>query len=394
MTGTKIPLPRRPRGVTIIEMMVAMVIGMLLMTVIASVLATSEGTKRTQTGVNDTSQAGNYAAYIIDQWARAAGSGFNQTAARAYGCPLAANKSGTAILPPTSSLPAPFAGISTAVRLTPILIVPNATTPNVSGQTSDALIIMEGASGGAESYTSVTAVPTSSALTVKNTLGYSGDDVILLVDQLTASSNTATCVIEQVTSGFSSVTTSLPLSGTYYTSGTTLTGMTDSTVISNLGNVTNGNSPRFMVVGVGDNDVLYAYDLLQTNTSPLTAVADGVFEMHAIYGVDTNADGKVDTWVPASSGSYAYSVLTNGTAVSAGLLQNIKAIRLGLILRSPLKERLDSASKPTTGTPDSFTFFSGSCTTCTVTRTFTAAEKQYRYRKIEVTIPLRNNLVL
>jgi type IV pilus assembly protein PilW len=394
MIPMKTPHPHQSAGVTIIEMMVAMVIGMMLMAVIASVLATSEGSKRSQTGVNDISQAGNYAAFILDQWIRAAGSGFNQTAARSYGCPLAASKSGAAILPLPSSLPAPFAGVSTTVRLAPIIIVPDATTPNVSGNTSDALMIMEGAAGGAESYTTLTAVPTASSLTVKNTLGYVGDDLILLVDQLTSSSNTATCLIEQVTTGFSSVTTALPLSGTYYGSSTTLTGMTDSAVISNLGNVTNSNPPRFMIVGVGDNNVLYSYDLLQTNTSPLSAVAEGVFEMHAIYGVDTNADSKVDTWAPASSGSYAYSVLTNGTSTSAGLLQNIKAIRLGLILRSPLKERLDSASKPTTGTPDSFTFFSGYCSSCAVTRTFTAAEKQFRYRKIEVTIPLRNNLVL
>lgn len=382
------------RAVTLIELMVAMVVGMLLMAVIASVLSTSEGTKRTQTGVNDTSQAGNYAAYIIDQWVRAAGSGFNQTAARSYGCPLAASKSGAAILPLTSSLPSPFSGISGTIRLAPLLIIPGATTPNISGNSSDGLLIMEGAAGGAESYTPLTAVPAAGALTVKNSVGYSGDDIILLIDQLSSTSNTATCAIEQVTSGFSTVTTSIPLSGTYHIGGSTLTGMTDSTVISNLGNITNGNAPRFMVVGVGNNNVLYAYDLLQTGSSTLSAVAEGVFEMHAIYGVDTNADSKVDTWAPADSGTYAYSTLTNGTSVSAGLLQNIKAIRLGLILRSPLRERLDSASKPTTSTPDSYSFFSGYCSNCTVTRTFTTDEKQFRYRKIEITIPLRNNLVL
>ena len=88
MTVMKISRPYQSQGVTIIEMMVAMVIGMMLMAVIASVLATSEGSKRSQTGVNDISQAGNYAAFILDQWIRAAGSGFNQTAARSYGCPL------------------------------------------------------------------------------------------------------------------------------------------------------------------------------------------------------------------------------------------------------------------------------------------------------------------
>ncbi len=388
------------RGVTLIELMVGMVIGMMLMVVIASVMATSEGSKRTQTGVNDTNQAGNYAAYMLDIWIRGAGSGFGQTAARSYGCPLSATKSSVAILPRTATLPAPFASLSTTLRLAPVVIVPGGTTPNVSGKTSDALLVMEGAAGGAESYSVLTTAPTADTLAMKNTFGYSGNDLVLLVDQLTSASKTATCVVDQVTSGFSGGSaTSLPLSGTYHTGGTTLTSMTSSTVVADIGNVTNDNAPKFMAIGVGDNNVLYAYDLLQTSDSPLTAVADGVFEMHALYGVDTDSDEKINYWVsPTSTGTYSYSALTDGSSTAAGLLQNIKAIRIGLVLRSPLKEKLDDNSKPTTGTPDSMTFFSdvtcASTDTCTVTRTFTSAEKQFRYRKIEISIPLRNNVVL
>lgn len=393
-------LRNRQRGVSIIELMVGVVIGLVLMAVIATVMATSEGSKRTQTGVNDINQSGNYAAYMLDVWLRGAGSGFGQTAAHSYGCPLYALKSGAAILPASSALPAPFASIGTTLRLAPVLIVPGGTTPGVSGQSSDALIVMEGASGGAESYSVLTAVPTASALTMKNTFGYSGNDLVLLIDQITSASKTATCVVDQVTSGFSGGTaTSLPLSGTYHTGDSTLTAMTSSTVVTDIGNVTNSSPPKFMVIGVGDNDVLYSYDLLQTSDSPLMAVSEGVFELHALYGVDSDDDDKINYWVsPSSTGTYSYSALTDGSSTAAGLLQNIKAVRLGLILRSPLKEKLDSNDKPTTGTPDSMTFFSGvtcvSTDTCTVTRTFTSTEKQYRYRKIEVSVPLRNNVVL
>lgn len=394
-------MPRKlQRGVTLIELMVGVLIGLVLMAVIATVMATSEGSKRSQTGVNDINQAGNYAAYMLDVWIRGAGSGYGQTAARSYGCPLYATKSSAVILPPTSALPAPFASISTTVRLAPVVIVPGGTTPSVSGKSSDALVVMEGASGGAESYSVLTAAPATSTLSMKNTFGYSGNDLVLLVDQLTSASKTATCVVDQVTSGFTGGTaTSLPLSGTYHTGGSYLTSMTSSAVVAGIGNITNNNPPKFMVIGVGDNDVLYSYDLLQTSDSPLMAVSEGVFEMHAIYGVDTDSDEKINYWVsPSSTGTYSYSALTDGSSTAAGLLQNIKAIRLGLILRSPLQEKLDSNNKPTTGTPDSMTFFSDvtcvSTDTCTVTRTFTTAEKQYRYRKIEISIPLRNNVVL
>lgn len=388
------------RGFSVIELMVGVLIAMMLMAVIATVMATSEGSKRTQTGVNDINQTGNYAAYMLDIWLRGAGSGYGQTAARSFGCPLYAVKSGVTLLPRTATLPAPFASLGTTMRLAPVLIVAGGTTPNVSGKSSDALVVMEGAAGGAESYSVVTAAPSASALTLKNTFGYAGNDLLLLVDQITSSSKTATCVVDQVTSGFSGGSaTSLPLSGTYHTGGTTLTSMTSSVVVSDIGNVTNSNAPKFMVIGVGDNNVLYSYDLLQTTDSPLMAVAEGVFEMHALYGVDTDSDEKINYWVsPSSTGTYSYSALTDGSSTAAGLLQNIKAIRIGLILRSPLQERLDSNNKPTTGTPDSMTFFSdvtcASTDTCSVTRTFTTTEKQYRYRKIEISIPLRNNVVL
>jgi len=383
------------RGVTLIELMVAVVIGLLLLAVIASVMVTSESNKRATTSVNDINQSGNYATFMLDTWVRGAGSGFGQTAARSYGCPLSATKSSTQILPRTEALPAPFASLSTTIRLAPVLIVPDATTPGVSGKTSDAIFVMEGAAGGAEGYSPVQATPGTDSVTLKNTVGFSGGDLVLLVDQVDSSSNTSSCIVDQVTSGFTgSDETSLPLSGTYHTGGSSLTAMTDSTVLADLGNITNSNPPRFSVIGVGDNNVLYVYDLLQTGSSPLMALTDGVFEMHALYGVDTDSDETIDEWVSPSSGSYAYSILSNGSSTSAGLLQNIKAIRIGLILRSPLKEKLDSDGNPTTSTPDSITLFSDLDTSLQYTRSFTTTEKQYRYRTVEVTIPVRNNLVL
>lgn len=382
-------------GFTLIELMVAIVIGMLLLAVIASVLVTSEGNRRTLTGVNDVNQAGNYATFMIDQWVRSAGSGFAQTASNGYGCPIAAAKSSSQILPATSSLPAPFASLDTTFRLAPVLIAPDKTTPSVSGKTSDVLIVMEGASGGAEYYMTTQTNPTASDLTLKNTYAYSGNDLLLLVDQLDGSS-VRTCAIDQVTSGFTaaSSTTSLTLAGTYHSIGSTLTSMSDSVQVTTIGNISNSNPPTFMAIGVGDNNVLYAYDLLQTSSSPLLALAEGVFEMHALYGVDTDADGVINDWVSPSSDTYAYSALTDGSSTATGLLQNIKAIRLGLILRSPLKEKNDDSGNPTTNTPDSITLFSDLDTALQYTRTFTTDEKQFRYRKIDVVIPLRNNLVL
>jgi len=138
-------------------------------------------------------------------------------------------------------------------------------------------------------------------------------------------------------------------------------------------------------VGVGDHDTLYTYDLLNISGTPLQASAENVFEMHALYGVDTNADGVIDAWVSPSSGSYTVSALTAGTSTAAGLLKNIRAVRVGLILRTALPER------STVNAATTLTLFSDISTTLTYTRTLDSTEQHYRYRTIEATIPLRNN---
>ena len=54
---------RAQRGMTLIELLVAMLISLVLSLAIFGVLASSEGLKRTTTSVNDINQTGNYAMY-------------------------------------------------------------------------------------------------------------------------------------------------------------------------------------------------------------------------------------------------------------------------------------------------------------------------------------------
>jgi type IV pilus assembly protein PilW len=154
-----------------------------------------------------------------------------------------------------------------------------------------------------------------------------------------------------------------------------------------LGNVGKNRPPSFQLVGVGDHNTLYSYDLLQTVDTPLQARAEGVFELHALYGVDTDGDSKVDAWVSPSSGDYSLAALSAGTSAAASLLKNIKAVRVGLILRTSLPEKDVVSSTKLELFSD---INSGSLT---YSRTLTDEEQKYRYRTIEATIPLRNNLL-
>jgi len=385
------PLRAAQRGMTLIELLVAMLISLLLSLAIFGVLAVSEGLKRTTTSVNDIDQAGNYAMYTIDKWVRSAGSGFAQSAAYAFGCTVYASQAGTQILPAASAAPAPFDAINTtgtvgAFKLAPILIAPGQTTPAVSGAASDALIVMAGNAGYGESAVDFSDMSAAAALTLTNTVSFKADDIVLVANTQGAAGTLSPCMVQQV-SAVAGKTVSL--GGTYAsaTIGTqSLTAMPLESTAINLGNVVGNNPPNFLMVGVGADNTLFSYDLLQTTATPLLPIATGVFEMHALYGVDNDNNGTIDAWVdPSSSTTYTMAALMAGDKTAAGLLQSIKAIRVGLITRTSLPEK-DSVA------PATLTLFSD--LGATYTRTLTAAERVFRYRTIESTIPIRNAMLL
>jgi len=380
-------------GLTLVELLVSIMIGSLLVLAVFTVMSGFEANRRSTTSVNDIDQSGNYAAYVMDNWLRNAGAGFVQTAEYAFGCPLQATN-GSQLLPSSAALPAPFAGLNKTFRLAPVLIAAGATTPALSGSTSDALIIMSGAAGRADVPAYLTANPAATSLTLKNTLSFGSGDLVLLTDQEAKNSAIAPCLLSQVSSSFaqsssSSSAASLPLAGAYYAAtinAVKLTDFSERAVLVDLGNVAQTNPPSFQVIGVGANNTLYAYDLLQISSPSLQAVVNGVFELHALYGLDTDGDGKLDSWVKPSS-SYAYDALTDGSINTAGVIAKIKAIRVGLILRTELAEK-----SAVSGT--SLNLFADLGSDLKFTRSLSETEQRYRYRTVELTVPLRNAMML
>jgi len=386
------------RGMTLIELMVALLIGMILTLAVFGVMATFEGKRRTLNSNADLDQAGTLAMFQLDRWVRSAGTGFAQANAYAYGCVLYAAKSNSRILPVSGTLAAPFASVNPGsagvFRLAPLLILPDQTTPGVSGKTSDALVLMSAGAGNGNAPTAFSAAAASTLLTLINTVPFSASDLVLLADkQPTSAGVVSPCLLTQAGSGVSGgATTTMALGGNWYQSTIDTRSVTDykdptSAVAIDLGNPSTGLEPSFQLVGVGDHNTLYSYDLLKVADTPLQARAQGVFEMHALYGVDTNSDGLVDLWVSPSTSPYTVAELSAGTSTAATLLKNIRAVRVGLILRTSQPE------KDVVNTGTSLTLFSDLGGTLTYTRALSSDEQHYRYRTIEATIPLRNNFL-
>lgn len=416
-TQTKRPLrAARQTGLSLIELMVALVVSMVIVGAVFGLMSVSEGRKRTTMSVSDINQSGVFALYQLDKAIRSAGSGYSQNWPLTYGCRLNVNLNGTnQILPSPASLPAPFDGLSAHLggfRLVPLLIVQNG-TPLTTGS-SDAIITMAGNAGYGEiptefSNTAPTVSGNEVTLSLINTMTFNAGNLVLVADRNNTAGNVQPCYIGQVKAGFTgSVATQLPLAGAYDASvgaDGNATNVSATGVAMNLGNVGGGNLPAFGVYGVGANNTLMFYDLLQSGGNGNNAIplADGVMEMHALYGIDPDNSGNV-TW-QAPTGAFDAAKLSDGSQTAAANLYAIKAVRIGLILRTSLPERAQqyvasgaAASGVITPTatgavsPGPLVLFAD-VPTLTYTRKLTDAEQNYRYRVLEATIPLRNTLL-
>jgi type IV pilus assembly protein PilW len=377
----------RERGLTLIELLVAMVIALVVTLAVTSAVTFGESTKRTTTSVNDMNQSGSYAAYLLDRAVRSAGSGFTQSwDLGIFGCKLQAKRKNSVILPRTTVFPVPFEkflGDATGVadlRMAPLLIGKGQS----SDGKSDVLMVMGGnGSAGDVPRPIISAGASDTIIRLDNTVQLKKND-IALVSQV----GTTDCLLEQVDASFADSANNelVTLNGDYYTAGvgTTLASLaaTGSAYLTPLGNNT-ANNVQFQLFGIGANNTLVSYDLLRADgTDDTRTLADGVMEMHALYGLDTNTDGKIDNWTAPDAADFDIATVMKDGKLS----RQVVAVRVGLILRSATLER-----DPVSQTIPAMFSDTGLQRDAV---TLKDDDRRYRYRVVEFTIPLRNVLLL
>lgn len=375
-------------GFSLVELMVGLIIGLLMSLAIYTVFNVSESKKRTTVSLNDINQSGSYALYQLDKLLRSSGSGFTGGSVKVgadytYGCRLDMARGG-AQLTPSAGFPSPFSAVNATIRVAPVIIYDGA-----AGAGGDVIISMSGSAGLGESPTSFSALPSASILNLTNHAGVRANDIVLLADKLGA--NILPCLIQQVSPSFVQQKggSAVNLSGLYAAATVNSRSVTDyieTTQVINL-----GTSPSFNMFAVGANNTLMKYDLMQpvandpalANPNPSLYV-DGIYQMHAIYGVDNDGDAAVAslTWV-APTGIYAADNLLNGSIAASTNIKTIKAVKIGLIVRTALLEK-EVVSNPTVR------LFQDTAIPVTVN----LADTKYRYNTFEATIPIRNTLIL
>jgi len=379
------------RGMTLIELLVAMAIGLVVTLVVSTLLVAGENHKRTTTSTNDAEQTGSYAFYALDRALRSAGSAIAESAYPVDRGVLGCKLNAAAFLPRAAAFPAPFAtsfltGTTNNLRVAPVLI-----GQNQSDGGSDVLVVMAGSAqaGGVSRQSSGGGGSTS--LVLQTAVGFSTSDIALV-----SQSGTTDCLLEEV----SSVSTpTLNLAGPYYTANGTSTSLSTlagstSAYVTPLGNAA-ANNVQFELFGVGTDNTLYNYDLLQnqrqvqgTGVDSSQAIADGVIQLKAIYGVQNTATpGVLANW--ASPGDAGYDI--NTVMTTPATMELIIAVHVALIVRGEYYDK-------NVVSPASLTIFSGYAnaagTLLTQVIALNATAQHYRYRVFEFTVPLRNMLLL
>ena len=418
----------RARGFSMVELMVAMAIGLIGMIIIFQVFEVSEGIKRTTTSGGDAQQNGAIALYLLEHDLRNGGMGFNDTAYA--GCKILAYDASRAIK-------------NFNLMLAPALIcAPGSTNPGgycpgtgAPGTSPDQLTVFYGSNPWTSDahLLSLNFTSGSAQTSVNNAYGYKPGDVIVMVQP--PAPPVSNCSLMEAT-GLAALTVNLATAGASYplVSGTQViarlnppgglgvdySAATGANVARayNLGNLydpANGSAmPVYNTYAVDPASraltVSSAFIIDKTTNSPqVNAVADNIVQLRAQYGLDDGVtdgsvpfnpgggvagDGLIDRFVPAATFN----------AMVPPPWQRLIAVRVAIVARSALAEKphgsngtdCDATTDGTEGpsVPDLRPAWSGGfidvSTTGDPTPTSPLFWKCYRYRVFETTVPLRN----
>ena len=394
----------KQKGMTLVELMVAMTIGLGITLAISSVLIASENHKRTTTSTNDAQQTGSYGYYALDKALRGAGSGIAESAFPTDVGVLGCHLNAAAIFPRAAAFPVPFAGFLGGapgnLRVAPVLIGQAQSQDGVS----DVIMTMSGSGAAGGVSRQITGGGSAIAATLDNTVGFTNGGPALGWDLvLVSQSGVADCLMEQV----ATITPpTLNLGGTYYTTAAATTSMAalatnTSSYVTPIGNAA-ANNVQFTLFGVDNNRTLYSYDMLRnlelvggTPGDSAQAIADGVVQMNALYGIDTNGDGIQDAWAGPGDAGWDINTVMN----SPVKMKQIVSVRVALVVRGQYYDlNGGTAAAPIPVSPPTLTIFNGLVngggTSLAQPINLNATEQQFRYRVFEFTVPLRNMLLL
>lgn len=339
-------LHRPQRGTGLIEMLIGLLIGLVAVVVMLNMFAAAEGLKRNTVGIAEARQVGTLSMFTLSVELANAGNGLAAAANELDTCPDTGD-------------------IRTSLRPIPVLITAGATS-----DAPDSFVVSYAVASTVPAPMAFAAdAPGGSSYRIRSPLGFRGNDMIAAV------SLTGHCAISTITA----VSAPSPDGIVDITHTGAPDAYPSSSLLLNLGPRNRVQRVRYDIA----DSALRSLDLLNIGATP-NPLASNVVLMKVQYGIDDDNDGFLDTWVAGDAAPWnGASVL----AAPAATLARIKAIRIGLIVRSETYDRTSAGS---------FNWVLFDCTEtdkarCAGRLTGTLPSR-WRYRTHEAVIPLRNQI--
>ena len=351
--------PASMAGLSIVELMVAMFIGLVGILVIFEVFSASEGYRRTTTSGSDAQQNGALALFTIQHELQQAGYGFNTS--QAMGCTLLAYDSTQGVIPVYTLVPVrisagPANGSDTievnygnqVLVVTPVNIYQNM-------------------------------IASTDAYVVANRYGYGQGDTFVVAEP------GKSCTLAQATSlPPAPLSTSVvhdaadPVSRYNKPGGSGVT-YTTNALVFNL-----GPTPMRNIFTV-NNATLNLQSVL--NSPSLANVADGIVQVKAQYGKDNGINNGTLAIVTYVANDGIVDSFDNVSPATTAAWMQVLAVRVGVLARSAQPEKPSVAGGP--------------CDTTTIAPTWAGGSfdlsadpnwRCYRYKVFQGMVPIRNAL--
>ena len=356
--------PHFMRGMSLPEILAAVLIGLIGMIVIMQVYATSEERKRTTTGTSDAQINGNIAMFTIESAMRSAGFGMVSASNNMLGCTTIAYNSNRAT-PDFTFLMAPVVITVGAAGAPDSITVAYGSSPNV-----------------VEGNPFVGSAASGVDIPLKNAAGIQMGDLVVSSETglncsmaevtgfVPAAINTVMHATAAAYSYVNAAGTTISPTATYNKAGGSGVNYTSSALLYTL-----GRAPTLVTYRIGSDKLqtktLMPYVAAQDADNDGTSdadIGDGIVQLKAQYGKDTNADAVVDTWnttLPANAAEW----------------MQVRAIRVALLARSGKFEKTAVTAAAPAWTGGAFTMTNPADGT---------DWRYYRYRVYETVVPLRN----
>jgi len=363
---------QREAGMSLVELMVAMLIGLIGIVIITNLYITSDRYKRSTSGAGEAQVNGAVALYTLEREIRMSGYGVNHSAA--LGCTCAGANCSPVQYYYNANSSFPPAGAA-AGALPPRILAPVVITDNPGGP--DSITVLYGAANERmlPAAISEATVAPNHDYKVDGIQGFQNNNLIIV-------SQGGVCVLRQVSTVQTGTTVLEHRTGPYDPPASFGPGFTAGAAVFNLGTPTATGGPVWRTFSVGNNR-LQAEDVLRSlATFPAAgvpqALVDDIVDLQAQYGKDdgsvpgtTADDGVVDVWdtVPPPD---------------ATAWRRVLAVRVGVLARSQNFEKPSVTGGPCEATLAAPTWSGGAFTVPG------GVPSCYRHRVFETVIPLRN----